>query len=532
MLAGYRRACDAIYEKRYRPQGGFTSWSSPTVACSSDSRRAARRQRFIGLDRRHHGQARQSRALGGSSAESSAEERTLLLESERAARTAARTHERDEGRVPRDALARAAHAAQRDPRLVAGAAHAASKDEADYVKGLETIERNARVQAQLIEDLLDMSRIISGKLRLDVQPVEPRRRSSRRRVETVTPGGRRQRRSGSRSVLDPQAGPISGDPDRLQQVVWNLLSNAIKFTPKGGKVQVVLQRVNSHVEITVGDTGMGIKPEVLPHVFERFRQADASTTTRSTAGSGWACRSSSSLVELHGGTVRGRERRRRQGRTFVGAPAAQRGPRDRRRRRASIRRRHEPRRRRLPARGARRRQSAGGRRRARRTRPRQARARANAGAEVLTGRLGRRGARGAGRERAARRDRERHRDARRGRLRAAAASPRARAPSAAAGSRRSRSRRSRAPRTAPARCARAFIVHCRSRSIPPSSSRRSRAWRGVSPIAGGKRVQRRMRAPVTLSPSSRRSTASMPRTTRPSEVKSPSLCGCGVLPSV
>jgi CheY-like chemotaxis protein len=184
----------------------------------------------------------------------------------------------------------------------------------ELLKVVETIERNARVQTQLIEDLLDMSRIASGKLRLDVQPVEPATFIDAA-VQTVRPAAEAK---GIRleSMLDPAAGPVSADPSRLQQVVWNLLNNAIKFTPKDGKVQLVLQRVNSHVEIVVTDTGIGIKPEFLGHVFERFRQADASTT-RSYGGLGLGLSIVKQLVELHGGTVRAQSKGDGLGSTFT-----------------------------------------------------------------------------------------------------------------------------------------------------------------------------------------------------------------------
>jgi CheY-like chemotaxis protein len=117
-------------------------------------------------------------------------------------------------------------------------------------------------------------------------------------------------------MLDPFAGPVSGDPNRLQQVMWNLVSNAIKFTPKGGKVQVVLERVNSHIEISVADSGQGIKPEFLPHVFERFRQADASTT-RKSGGLGLGLAIVKQLVELHGGVVRATSAGEGQGASFI-----------------------------------------------------------------------------------------------------------------------------------------------------------------------------------------------------------------------
>src|SRR5262249_7987700 len=139
----------------------------------------------------------------------------------------------------------------------------------EIAQGLEAIERNARTQAQLIEDLLDMSRIISGKLRLDVQWTDVSN-VLHQAVESVRPSADA-KQIRLRKIIDPHAGPVSGDPTRLQQVFWNLLSNAIKFTPKGGNVDVLLERVYSHLEITVHDSGIGIKPDVLPVIFERFR---------------------------------------------------------------------------------------------------------------------------------------------------------------------------------------------------------------------------------------------------------------------
>ena len=167
-------------------------------------------------------------------------------------------------------------------------------------QGLDTIERNARIQAQIIEDLLDMSRIISGKIRLDVQrvdlPAVLNESIETLRAMAEAKGVRLQ------VVVDPFAGPISGDPSRLQQVFWNLLNNAIKFTPKGGKVRVVLERVNSHVEVSVIDTGEGIAPEFLPYIFDRFQQGDASTTRRH-GGLGLGLAIVKELVGLHGGDV-------------------------------------------------------------------------------------------------------------------------------------------------------------------------------------------------------------------------------------
>ena len=181
-------------------------------------------------------------------------------------------------------------------------------------QGIEVIERNTRLQAQLIEDLLDMSRITSGKMQLDVQTIMP---SSfiESAIETVQPAADA-KHIRLVKILDHSAGPISGDPGRLQQVLWNLLSNAIKFTPKDGRVQVLLERVNSHVEISVADTGMGIRPDFLPYVFDRFQQGDASTTRRH-GGLGLGLSIVRHLVELHGGSVQVHSPGENQGATFV-----------------------------------------------------------------------------------------------------------------------------------------------------------------------------------------------------------------------
>jgi PAS domain S-box-containing protein len=172
------------------------------------------------------------------------------------------------------------------------------RDKAD--RGLETLERNATWLTQIVEDVLDVSRIVAGKIRLDVQPVELALIVDNS-VATVQPaadakGVRLQ------TLIDPRVGPVSGDPDRLQQVVWNLLSNAVKFTPRHGRVQVRLERVDSHVEIVVSDTGIGIQPDFLPYVFDRFRQAEAGTT-RKTGGLGLGLAIVRHIVEMHGGTV-------------------------------------------------------------------------------------------------------------------------------------------------------------------------------------------------------------------------------------
>ncbi len=187
-------------------------------------------------------------------------------------------------------------------------------DQANAGRAIEIIERNARVQAQLIEDLLDISRIISGKLRLDVRSVD---------LVSVIEAAVDAVRFGAESkgiriqrVLDSGVELISGDPDRLQQVVWNLLSNAIKFTPKNGGVQVRLEKGASTAEIIVSDTGMGISPEFLPHVFERFRQLDSSST-RKHGGLGLGLAIVSQLVELHGGGIRVESPGKGKGSTFT-----------------------------------------------------------------------------------------------------------------------------------------------------------------------------------------------------------------------
>jgi PAS domain S-box-containing protein len=165
---------------------------------------------------------------------------------------------------------------------------------------LTVLERNAKSLAQLIEDLLDVSRIIAGKMRLDVRAVDlaPVIEAA---IESLRPAADAKHLR-LQAVLDPRGGIISGDPERLQQVVWNLLSNAIKFTPKGGRVQVHLARVNSHVELSVSDTGSGIPPDVLPYIFDRFRQADSSTR-RVHGGLGLGLAIVRHLVELHGGNI-------------------------------------------------------------------------------------------------------------------------------------------------------------------------------------------------------------------------------------
>jgi signal transduction histidine kinase/ActR/RegA family two-component response regulator len=246
-------------------------------------------------------------------AQKAAEERQLLLEREQSARAEAERM----GAMKDEFLATLSHELRTPLGAILGWAQVLRRrtmSEADLHQALDVIERNARVQTQLIEDLLDMSRITSGKVRLDIQPLEPAS-FVEAALETVRPAADAK---GIRleKLLDPAAGPIQGDPHRLQQVVWNLLSNAIKFTPKDGKVQVVLQRVNSHIEINIADTGTGIRPEFLGHVFDRFRQADSSTTRR-YGGLGLGLSIVKHLTELHGGTVRASSLGEGRGSTFT-----------------------------------------------------------------------------------------------------------------------------------------------------------------------------------------------------------------------
>ncbi|HTK92312.1 MAG TPA: ATP-binding protein [Verrucomicrobiae bacterium] len=184
----------------------------------------------------------------------------------------------------------------------------------DATRAVEAIVRNADMQVQLIDDLLDVSRIVSGKMRLDVRAVDLAA-VLQDALDAVRPAAEAKAIRVQR-VLDPRAGPVMGDPARLQQVLWNLLMNAVKFTPKGGRVQVHLQRVNSHVEIMVSDTGQGIASEVLPYVFDRFRQSDSSST-RAHGGLGLGLALVKHLVELHGGSVLARSAGEGMGATFV-----------------------------------------------------------------------------------------------------------------------------------------------------------------------------------------------------------------------
>jgi PAS domain S-box-containing protein len=246
-------------------------------------------------------------------AEAANAEKAQLLESERLARADAERA----SRIKDEFLATLSHELRTPLNAVLGWStilRGRKNLDQEMTQALETIDRNARIQGQIIEDLLDMSRIISGKVRLDVQPLDLPgillEAVDTMRTSASAKGVRLQ------TVIDPLNATILGDPNRLQQVFWNLLSNSIKFTPKHGRIQVLLQRVNSHVEVSVIDTGEGISPDFLPYIFNRFQQADASTTRR-YGGLGLGLAIVKNLVELHGGTVRAKSGGVGKGATFI-----------------------------------------------------------------------------------------------------------------------------------------------------------------------------------------------------------------------
>ena len=257
-----------------------------------------------------------------------AQERTVLLENEREARAEAeRTSQMKD-----EFLATLSHELRTPLSAILGWSQVlrrGSRDGADLTRGLSTIERNARAQAQLIEDLLDMSRITSGKVLLDMQTLDPASFIDAA-IETVRPAADAKAiRIERRYVAGGAHGPITvaGDPGRLQQVIWNLLTNAIKFTPRDGNVAIEVAQHGGQVAITVRDNGVGVRPEFITHVFERFRQADASMTRRH-GGLGLGLSIVKHLVEQHGGTVRAESAGEGLGASFtVELPLAKAAPR-------------------------------------------------------------------------------------------------------------------------------------------------------------------------------------------------------------
>lgn len=227
------------------------------------------------------------------------EDREQLLMREQAARAEAETA----NRMKDNFLATVSHELRTPLNAIFGWIQLLSNrtlDEETFTHAVETIARNTRSQAKIIDDLLDISRIITGKLQLEIQSVDliPVIEAA---IDAVSLA------ADAKSIrfqtrLDPQAGPVSGDPNRLQQIIWNLLFNAIKFTPKQGRVEVGLEQAESQVVITVADTGQGIGEELMPYIFDRFHQAD-STSARKHGGLGLGLSIVRQLVEMHGGSV-------------------------------------------------------------------------------------------------------------------------------------------------------------------------------------------------------------------------------------
>jgi PAS domain S-box-containing protein len=240
-------------------------------------------------------------------------EHEQLLSSAHAARTEAELANRTKDEF----LATVSHELRTPLNAMVGWARmlrAGKLDEDKVNHAIEIIDRNAKAQAKLIEDILDVSRIVAGKVRLDPLPVELRQ-IIEAAVDSIRPA------ADSKQVqlkldLDSAMGMVSGDPARLQQVVWNLLSNAIKFTPNDGQVEIQLKEIGANVQISVSDTGEGIMAEFLPHIFDRFRQADSSTT-RKHSGLGLGLAIVRHLVELHHGTVDAYSAGERQGARFT-----------------------------------------------------------------------------------------------------------------------------------------------------------------------------------------------------------------------
>ena len=300
LLAGEIR--EYSYEKRYVRKDGRVVWTLTSVGLLHDPQ--GRPRQFVGVieDITARKQAQDGERAARAEAERMSELKDEFL--------ATLSHEL---RTPLSAILGWAQVIAAPP-----------DGGAEELRGpCEVIERNARAQTQLIEDLLDMSRITSGKVRLDVQPVEPAA-FIEAALETVRPAAEAKRirlETGARPEGRARSRAIPGGCSRWSGTCSPTPSSS---RPHGGKVQVVLARVNSHIEISVADTGIGIAPEFLPHVFDRFRQADGSTTRRH-GGLGLGLAIAKHLVELHGGTLQAHSAGEGRGATFTVAPAADRG---------------------------------------------------------------------------------------------------------------------------------------------------------------------------------------------------------------
>ncbi|HEY8509284.1 MAG TPA: ATP-binding protein, partial [Steroidobacteraceae bacterium] len=291
-----RTGSAAPFEKQYIRKDGGRVWV--TIGCVAIDETLTRWMCFV---------------LDISERKRAEEERELAFVREHHARTVAE----QATRLKDEFLANLSHELRTPMNAIVGWAHllrTGKLDEAQKVRAFEAIERAARSQAQLIEDLLDVSRIVSGKLRLTIQTLDlaPLLNAwvENQRLAAQAKGVTLQVQLPGVPVM------INGDANRLQQVVWNLLSNAIKFTPSGGRVTVKLERVGDNAEITVADTGEGISPDFLPYVFDRFRQADG-TSTRRHSGLGLGLAIVRHVTELHGGSVRAHSEGEGRGATFV-----------------------------------------------------------------------------------------------------------------------------------------------------------------------------------------------------------------------
>ncbi|MGE0363531.1 MAG: CHASE3 domain-containing protein [Vicinamibacterales bacterium] len=295
-LARAGAAQEARFTADRRLPSGATQWWDVVVTAVKDEGDAPTRLVVICHDVSEHKRAE--------------EERAQLLASERSARSEAERA----ARLKDDFVATLSHELRTPLNAILGWVGVLRRDQRPdtLATAIEVIDRNSRRQSQMIDDLLDIGRIISGKLRLDVQRVD----LATVIEEAVTSAQPAADAKGVRLVqVLGSAALIEGDPGRLQQVVWNLVSNAIKFTPKGGRVQVTLRKVQSQVEITVSDTGIGIAADLLPHVFQRFRQGDPAGGRHGGLGLGLAI--TRNLVEMHGGVVTGASDGEGRGSTFT-----------------------------------------------------------------------------------------------------------------------------------------------------------------------------------------------------------------------
>jgi PAS domain S-box-containing protein len=297
---------------RYEEEGwrikkdGTRFWAHVTITALRDDDGRLRGFAKLTRDLTEHKRAESAKAHG--------DQQDAMLEAERAARIEAQRAVR----MKDEFLATLSHELRSPLNAIVGWAQVLRMSrvasEPEVTQPLDVIERNAKAQVQLIDELLDLSRILAGQMRLDLQRValtdvitgavesaQPTADAKGVRLETI---------------VDARRGVVSGDPGRLQQVVWNLLSNAIKFTPRGGKVQVLLERVNSHVELTVSDTGIGIPVDFLPHVFQRFSQRDSGVARRH-GGLGLGLAISRQLVELHGGSISAKSAGEGRGASFI-----------------------------------------------------------------------------------------------------------------------------------------------------------------------------------------------------------------------